>query len=446
MTSQAENRDAHSITILATIEGAFAKLYSEPGADAPSWLRTVRKKAFETFHGTGFPKRKDEDWKYTNLAPYAERSAAYLQNRPTSDNDSVTDALLNDLPQNEGETRVVFINGLHRPDLSIAGEPNPGIELTPYSTADSSSGERILRHQPVDHNSMIALNTAFLTDGLAIHVRNDNKIDTPIHVVFVSNGQTTAVQPRLSIDVGRNASALVIQHHIGAGESLTNAVTCIDCAEYSRLFFVRLQNESLKSMHVSNQIVRVAADGHFDGISIDLGGELARSDLNVDLYGKRAHANLYGLFMADGKRHVDDHLRVDHRAPDTTSQENYRGILNETAHGVFNGKVIVHSGADGTNALMSNRNLLLSERAEINTKPELEIYTDDVMCAHGATTGQLDMNSLFYLRARGIPEAAAKLMLIDAFAQEIIEHLRSRAPHMANYLGKKFGENLPDGT
>ncbi len=350
------------------------------------------------------------------------------------------------LPHLDDEIRIVFVNGLHRPDLSTVATTDPGIELTPYSTADSSTGEHIFRDQPVDHNTMIALNTAFLADGLAIHIANDKKVDSPIHVVFASDGQPAAAQPRLSIDIGRNADALVVQHHIGTGESLTNAVTGINCAEHARLFFVRLQNESEQSMYVANQVVRVAEDGRFDSISIDLGGQLARNDLQINLHGARAHANLYGLFMSNGTRHVDNHLRVDHHALDTTSLEDYRGILNDTARGVFNGKIIVHSGADGTDAQMSNRNLLLSERAEVDTKPELEIYTDDVKCAHGSTTGQLDMDSMFYLRARGVPETIARTMLVGAFAQEIIDHVRSKTTSLADYLGNLMSKQLPDSA
>jgi len=199
-------------------------------------------------------------------------------------------------------------------------------------------------------------------------------------------------------------------------------------------------------MHMANQLVRVAAGGRFDSVSIDFGSQLARNDLQVDLHGEHAQANLYGLFMANGKRHTDSRLRVDHRAPNTTSQENYRGILNDTACGVFNGKIIVHAGADGTDAQMSNRNLLLSEQAEVNTKPELEIYTDDVKCAHGSTTGQLDRDALFYLRARGVPETTARTMLVNAFAQEIIDHVRSKVPDLADSLARLLDTQLPDCT
>ncbi len=447
MTTSAQDRDARTAMTLKTVEGAFEKLLAQPASTAPAWLQPLQKKAFGAFRTTGFPRTRDEDWKYTNLTGFAERSATYLRNQPTNEGNSeaagAINTLLDDLPRTNGGIRIVFINGLYRRDLSITAEMNPGVELTPYSAVDAATGERILRDQPIDQNAMIALNTAFLNDGLAIQVADDKKIDAPIHIVFASDGQPAAVQPRLSIDIGHNADATIVQHHVGIGESLTNAVTSIHCAKHAHLFFIRLQDESPASMHVGNQLVRVAANGRFDSISMDFGSQLARNDLKVDLYGERAQANLYGLFMANGKRHTDNHLRVDHRAPHTTSLENYRGILNDTARGVFNGKIIVHSGADGTDAQMNNRNLLLSEQAEVDTKPELEIYTDDVKCAHGSTTGQLDRNSLFYLRARGLPEITARMMLVNAFAQEIIDHVRLKAPDLADTLDRLLGKQLP---
>ncbi|MAF83611.1 MAG: Fe-S cluster assembly protein SufD [Gammaproteobacteria bacterium] len=441
-----QDRDTRSAAALTTIEAAFEKLQAEPAAGTPAWLQPAREMAFANLRDAGFPRVKDEDWKYTNLTGFAERSAAYLENQPLAVKDKTATVLLGDLPILENQIRIVFVNGLYRPDLSIAVQPDFDLELTPYSTADSSTGKNILHQQPIDHNVMIALNTAFLADGLAVRVADNKKVGKPIHVIFIADGQPCAAQPRLSINVGRNAHALVVQHHISMGESLTNAVTTINCAEQSQLLFVRLQNESEQSMHVANQVVRVAADSLFNSISIDFGSQLARNDLVVDLCGERAQANLYGLFMTNGQRHVDNHLRVDHHAAHTTSQEIYRGILNDKARGVFNGKIIVHTGADGTDAQMSNRNLLLSEQAEIDTKPELEIYTDDIKCAHGATTGQLDMNSMFYLRARGIPEASARMMLVSAFAQEIIDHIRSASPALADYLSTQMSKQLPDIT
>jgi len=439
-----QTRDARSAMALTTIEGAFDRLRQDESS--PAWLNPLRETAFDVVRRKGFPRTRDEDWKYTNLVGFAERSADYLQNRPTGDTVDAIDSLLEDLPSIENACRIVFVNGLYRADLSSGAEPDSGIELTPFSRADSSAGEKLFQGQPVDCNTLIALNTSFLTDGLSIEVADGQKPAMPIHVVFASDGQPVATQPRLSISIGRGSEALVVQHHVSTGECLTNAVTGIDCAEQGRLFFIRLQDESAQSMHVSNQIVRIAADGRFDSVSIDFGSLLARNDLEVDMHGEQARINLHGLFMSNGNRHVDNHLRIDHRMPHTTSLENYRGILNDAARGVFNGKIIVHPGADGTDARMNNRNLLLSEQAEVDTKPELEIYTDDVKCAHGSTTGQLNPDSMFYLRARGIPETVARTMLIDAFAREIINRVRSKIPALADYLCDRVSSQLPDET
>lgn len=443
MTTVTTTRDTRVTAALAAVDDAFEM---RPTAGTPAWLQPSREKAFATFRGTGLPLTRHEDWKYTSLAGFAERSAAYLQNHPSGDDDAAVNALLDALPDAEDGIRIVFVNGRYRDDLSNTSRAEPGVDLTPYSATDAETGSRILNRQPVDDNALIALNTAFLTDGLAIRVAEGCRVDGPMHVIFVADGQPAAVQPRLSVELGRNARAFVVQHHIGTGEALTNAVTRIDCAEQSHLFFVRLQDESHQSIHVANQLASVATDGRLDSVSIDFGAQLARNDLELELNGERAHANLFGLFMANGSRHVDNHLRVDHRMPNTTSMENYRGIISDAARGVFNGKIIVHPGADGTDAQMSNRNLLLSERAEIDTKPELEIYTDDVKCAHGSTTGRLDANSIFYLRARGIPEAEARMMLVAAFAQEIIDHVRSRAPMLADYLSHRMSRQLPDSA
>lgn len=444
MANDTHASDDRSVATLASVESAFGK--SDAGADtsAPRWLQPLREKAFQTFCQTGFPGTRDEDWKYTNLSAFSERSAKYLQQPAVQKSAAGIHSIIDTLPEIENEIRVVFHNGLYRSDLSSTTRPDDGIELIPYSTADSSTGGKIFDDQPVDDNPMIALNTAFLADGLAIRITENATIDMPVHVVFASDGEPSASQPRLSIDAGKNTDALVIEHHVSTGESLTNAVTGIDCAEHARLFYIRLQNDSDQSMHVANQVARVAANAHLDSISIDFGSQLARNDLTVDLHGERAHANLYGLFMSNANRHVDNHLRVDHRALNTTSVENYRGILCDTARGVFNGKIIVHSGADGTDARMNNRNLLMHKRAEINTKPELEIYTDDVKCAHGSTTGQLDTNSMFYLRARGIPEKVARAMLVTAFAQQIIDHVRTKTPLLAAYLGNQVSAQLPE--
>ena len=286
-----------------------------------------------------------------------------------------------------------------------------------------------------------------MSDGLDITIADNQEIQTPVNVLLLTDGAPCAAQVRMSIRIGTNASARIIQQHQGQGESLVNTVTSIDCSEDSRLSFIKLQNESSDAQFIANQFVSLAARARYEHIGLDFGGQLARSDLNVSLQGPEAEADLNGVFVINGDRHVDNHLRVDHAAGHTVSHENFRGILSDsTARGVFNGKIIVHSGADGTDANMSNHNLLLGDRAEIDTKPELEIYTDDVKCAHGSTTGRLDMNSLFYLRARGVPESEARRMLVAAFAKETIAKAGRILPGYENYLEGLFSAQLAENT
>ena len=225
MARSMEKRDSRSTTVLASVKDSFVKLRE----NSPPWLRPLQEKAFDSFLGTGFPLPKDEDWKYTNLTQFAERNAEYLKSEPThDDDDGIIRTLIDDLPEIENEIRVVFVNGLYRADLSTAAEPEDGIRLTPFSTADSSTADQIVQRLPTDQSAMIALNTALMADGLAIDIADSKKCGTPIHVLFASDGQPAAAQPRLSIEVGRNADALVVQHHLGTGEGLTNAVTSIN--------------------------------------------------------------------------------------------------------------------------------------------------------------------------------------------------------------------------
>jgi Fe-S cluster assembly protein SufD len=229
------------------------------------------------------------------------------------------------------------------------------------------------------------------------------------------------------IDVGAGARATLIEHHLGRGASVSNSVTDVICAAGARLSYVKLQDEADDGIHLATQGFHLGNQASAELLHLDLGSRLARNDLRVELAGDGATVSAHGLFFADGSRHLDNHTRVDHRAPHTVSRELYRGIADSKGRGVFNGKVIVHAGAGGTDAQLRNQNLLLSSGAEIDTKPELEIYADDVKCSHGATTGQLDATAIFYLRSRGIPAEDARRMLIASFAREIVGRLPAGA-------------------
>ncbi|MFQ5635294.1 MAG: Fe-S cluster assembly protein SufD, partial [Gammaproteobacteria bacterium] len=265
-----------------------------------------------------------------------------------------------------------------------------------------------------------------------------------LHVIFVTDGPPIGTQARMLVNAGQRSSARIFEHHVGRGTGWTNAMTELRCGEASQLTYVKLQNEHHEADHIAAQHVRLGVDSVFRAAHIDLGARLARNDLKIGMTGSGARAELFGLFLADGRRHVDHHTRTDHRAAHTVSREHYRGILSEHGRGVFNGKVIVHEQAGGTDARLDNRNLLLAKTAEIDTKPELEIYTDDVKCAHGATTGQLDEQALFYLRARGIPRHAARRMLVLAFARDIFQQFDAAESELVDYVNRALERRLPN--
>jgi Fe-S cluster assembly protein SufD len=341
----------------------------------------------------------------------------------------------------------VFANGLFCGELSNLPEKDAGLTIDTLSRLGDQSKDLVRsqlgRYAQIERFQLAALNTAFMNDGLIIQLPERSDISTPIHVIFVSDQQNISVQPRVLISLGEHSRASIIEHYVGQGASCTNAVSEIHLANGAHLRYTKIQQEHSEAYHLAAQYVQLDQDSRFDAVHVDLGARLARNDLTVRLAGAGASTQLDGLFVVDGQRHVDNHTRLDHLEPQTTSVENYRGIINEQGRGVFNGKIIVHTGADKSDAQLNNRNLLLSAEAEIDTKPELEIYTDDVKCAHGTTTGQLDTNALFYLRVRGIPADLAKQMLVTAFANEIINRIDSTLTPLSDYIRDGVMRQLP---
>jgi Fe-S cluster assembly protein SufD len=407
-----------------SVNDAIATAYATfANTDTGAQLRPVRDRAFEIFARTGFPTGRDENWKYTNLTDVESRSTAYLGAATIAADDDAIRGILLGLPIRPEHYTIVFANGTYREDLSQLPKGVSDLSLETLRGADEQLAAGLGRIAELEAFQLAALNTAFLNDALLIRVPANCTIDQPVHAVFVSDGQHVGVQARILVEVETRGQLTLVEHHVGDGDSLTNAVTEISCAEGAQVRFIKIQEAGPDAYHLATQFVELERDAHFDAVHLDFGALLARNDLNVRLVGSGASAQLHGLFVVDGQRHIDNHTRVDHLTASTTSRESFRGIIDDQARGVFNGKIIVHPGADQTDAQLNNRNLLLSPRAEIDTKPELEIYTDDVKCSHGTTTGQLDTDSLFYLRSRGVPEDEARRMLVTAFAAEVVERL-----------------------
>jgi Fe-S cluster assembly protein SufD len=392
------------------------KVWRDRPAD---WLQPAREKGMADFLDTGFPDRRSEAWKYTDAEPLADRSQAYLKTTPVALDSA-------QLPTESGDSLpILFVNGRLAPGQMLPAAP--GLQVASLNEAPSERQAQILSRLASfpgrPREDLSALNAAFISDGLWIELAPDTVLEKPIEILFSSDGAQAAAQPRIIVSVGADSQCKLIEHYSGSGAGLVNAVTDIHCDHDARLEWLKLQLESTDSLHVALQNLSLGRNSRARLVQIELGSQLSRNDLQANLAAPGAHVDVYGLFLADGQAHMDSRLEIQHQAPNTTSQESYRGIAAGQGRGIFNGKIIVQPGADGTDAKLSNRNLLLSSTAEIDTKPELEIYADDVKCAHGATTGQLDETALFYLRSRGVDAAQARAMLVRAFAADIVTQI-----------------------
>lgn len=431
---------------IAAVEQAYHA--TRTGDGTTTWLTALQKEALAAFARDGFPTTRHEDWKYTNLARLAGSSGELLSRTVEPADETQIRSLLERLPRQPDDYTLVFANGRFSPSLSTPPGNEAGIRVTTLANADERQRARftdwIGGFADDQDPGLVTLNAAFVTDALIIDIAAEVRVSATIHVVFATDEQAVSTQPRLLIEAAANSSARVFEHHVSRGPGWTNASTEVHCGPGAELTYVKLQDEDHAADHIAAQTVSVATDSRFRAAHIDLGARLARNDLRVRMTERGGHAELFGLFLVDGQRHVDNHTRMDHFAGQTFSQEQYRGILNDRGRGVFNGKIIVHDGADGTDAQLNNRNLLLAKTAEIDTKPELEIYTDDVKCAHGSTTGQLDEHALFYLRARGIGLQEARHMLVIAFAREVFERFDSSASELTDYINQTLERRLPE--
>ena len=394
-------------------------LESAVAALPPDELTAVREAAVTRFATDGFPTTKHEDWKYTNLSAAAELSNAWLHDKSSAERKKSFSPDAEISGQIDAHW-ITITNGSIDPDSLKSLQSLLASGVTISRLADGVDEASITLDDP-----MSAFNAALLQDGLRIAVAKGATQDKPIGLLFIDDGSSAVTQTRVLIDVGENAKLSVVECPLSAGDDkqFCNSVTQVVLSDNAELDFVRLQQRSKSHMSVNKFAAQLKRDSILNYNNFDFGGGLARNDIFADIVGAGASVKLRGLYLASGQQHIDNHTRVDHRVGPATSTEDYRGILNGRARCVFNGKAIVHAGADGTDANQSNHNLLLSETAEIDTKPELEIYADDVKCSHGATVGQLDKAALFYLRSRGLDKDQATQALTRAFAAAILGKL-----------------------
>ena len=404
---------------------SFEAFSANGGAAAPKSVRALRLSAITRFEGLGFPTTRNEDWHFTSVSPIAEGRFAPLI-KPSG---RVTAAQLAPFAFSADWHTLVFVNGRFDAALSGGAALPDGVRVLPLAQAYHELPLLVEQHlgriASFDAHSFTALNTAFINDGAVVHVAHDVEVAKPIHLLFVSDGaaaQGTA-QPRNLVVIDRHAKATVIESYAGLGNGayFTNAVTEASIGDGATLTHLKLQRESADAFHVGTLDVRQARDSHLFSFSFATGAALSRTNIYTELRGTGCGATLNGLYLGDGTQHIDHQTRIEHVEPSCYSRELYKGILDGAAHGVFNGKVYVHPAAQKTDGKQTNNTLLLSRRAQIDTKPELEIFADDVKCTHGATVGRLDETSLFYMKSRGINARTARELLTYAFAADVLE-------------------------
>lgn len=426
------------------------------GAFALPWLSAHRQSAFDQFQEVGFPTRRHENWKYTDVSRITKTGFVSAD----ATHNVIQAADLDKLKFNaENSHELVFINGQFSAEHSdigslddkvIIGSLADALKNTPELIEDRfnqfASTDHTGENQTREDHIFAALNTALFNDGAFVYVPDNIVIEAPIVIYYVSsdNNVKLATSPRNLIVLGKNAQANVIEsfHGLEGVIGFTNTVTEIETAESAILEHYKVQQENTESFHIGGTHLKQHRNSRVESHSITLGGAIARNDIVTELADEGAEIILNGLYMGNGSQHVDNHTLVNHSKPNTQSEENYRGVLDGRAQGVFNGKVIVHKDAQKISAAQSNANLLLSDHAEIDTKPELEIYADDVKCSHGATIGQIDKNMLFYLRSRGLDEDTARSLLTFAFADDVIRRIKF-AP-VRERLEVSVGGRLPD--
>jgi Fe-S cluster assembly protein SufD len=434
----------------ATSTSAAAQLLAvlelPPSGSGPTWLAQARRESLEWATAHGLPMRKDEDWKYTRLdalldVPFerAEAGASHRFVRAT------VDALI----VNVSSTRLVFVNGHFAPDLSSLTDLPEGVTVTNLASVLAQGGTGL---EPVfsrafdgyDH-AFTALNTAIAEDGAYIQLAADTLVDTPIELVFLSDAQGTPLlsSPRSVILAGPRSRASVIETHAGVADGVTwtNAVVHVILDEGARVDHFKIQDEPDTGFHLALLGVYQGPGSQFSSSSMMLGSKIARNEVHVHLEGEGSRVSIDGLYWPRGDQHHDNVVLIEHVAPRCVSHQLYKGIVEGHGHGVFNGRIIVWPGADGADANQTNKNLLLSEYAEIDTRPRLEIFTDDVKCTHGAAVGALDEEALFYLRSRGVPREAARALLTHAFAREMLDRVESES--LRTHVETRLAERLP---
>lgn len=422
----------------------FKKFESSLNGESAEPIHQLRKEAISNFSELNFPNTKDEEWKYTNISPLLKYNF-----KPSLAKEVITDNQVNKFLFAQLEHNLlVFVNGHFDEKLSRIKNLPKGVIAGSIAVAIKQNSPLIKKHfgKYADFKNQIftALSTAYVKDGAFIFIPDGNIIEEAFHILFLttSGNDKILTQPRNLFVAGKNSQVTIIEHYSTLGDSIyfTNAVTEIFADENAVVDHIKLQEESKKAFHIGRMEVDQEKSSNFSSHTISFGADLCRNDFNTKFNDEGGESMLNGLFLLDGTQLFDVHTMIDHAKPHCNSHEHYKGILDDKSRGVFNGKVIVRRDAQKTNAFQENNNIILSDDALVNTKPQLEIFADDVKCSHGATIGQLDKDSMFYLKSRGIGEEKARTILIHAFAIDVIQSIKVKAikNYIEEILSKRF--------
>ncbi|MBK6264782.1 Fe-S cluster assembly protein SufD [Marivirga sp. S37H4] len=412
----------------------FQSFENKLNGESKKPLHQLRKAAITAFKENGLPAAKNEEYKYTNIA---KAFAKHLNVEALSDNNfalSSDEAAKYFIPELDA-VRLVFVNGMLNKELSDLENLPEGLQIQPIKTAQDDFQDDFARHfnthKIEGSDSFSDLNTAFTDGGVFIKISKSAVIEKPIACYYFTDAKEADVisQPRNLVIAEKNSQTSMVESYITIGEyaSFTNAVTEIVVEDDSIFNYYKYQDESEKAIHVGATLVHQLGKSVFNSGTFSFNGAMIRNNLSIAVHSEHSETNMIGLYFLDYSTHVDNHTVVDHRVPNCESNETYKGVLDGKSRGVFNGKIFVRQPAQKTNAFQSNRNILMSDGSEMDTKPQLEIWADDVKCSHGCTVGQLDKDQLFYLKARGLDEKTAKSMLLNAFASDVVNPIKIEA-------------------
>jgi Fe-S cluster assembly protein SufD len=406
----------------------FREFEEREASNVPEWLSKLRSEGVQAFAELGFPTTRLEDWKYCNVAPIA---GVHFQPAAYELNDWIRKQVKEASYAGAGCTRLVFLNGHYVEELSTAGGLAKGTTVTSLAKAlkqEAAVTAHMGRYADYKTHPFVALNTAFVQDGAFIEIPKGVVLEKPVEILYVSTGgeEPWVAHPRNLVFAAQGSQLTLVETYVGLGDGVyfNNSVTEIVAEDNAHVDYVKLQDESENAFHVATVLAYAARNAAAVTNSIQFGARLGREEVATVLDGEGAEAYLYGLYVTDGQQLIDNHTTIDHAQPHCSSREIYKGILDGKSTAVFNGKILVRKDAQKTDSKQSDKNLLLSESAAINTKPQLEIFADDVKCTHGATIGQIDPESIFYLRSRGLGLEEARNLLVVAFAAEIIDHVK----------------------